>query len=203
MRKILVAAVFPAVALLLAACGSVMTPDQTASKAFDAIKTLDKQTAERYVDYDQLMDFSEGDNLASDDATMKLLIKHFSYKIISTNIIDDKAILKAEITNLDFKPIFDEYVKEAGQMMVSNALAKGGDNVTDDQLRLKMQDLFQTLLNISNAKQITVTVEFTMTKEQDGWQIEPNDALQDAVFGGLSGEIRNMVKQGQKLPGAD
>ncbi|MDP4109545.1 MAG: hypothetical protein Q8878_05895 [Bacillota bacterium] len=192
-------ALFMITAFLFSAsgCEKELTPSQTIEAAFGAVKTLDREAATEYIDYDKLMDYSEGDDLSPNDEAAGLLVNNLSIKIVSEERNAENAKVTAEITNLYLKPVFDEYVKEAVKLVLNNV------SNSQDSLKVQneMQELFISLLKKAGQK-TTAKVQISLEKKKGGWMIEYDDALQDAVFGGLPSEIRSLVKQGEVYVGS-
>ncbi|GEM_PF-6800888 len=194
MKKTMAALMAAILIFTLSGCEKPMTPGQTVSKMLDAVKALDRETAAFYIDYDRLMDYSEGDNLSDTDETTRLLVANLSYKILSEEQNENTATVKAEITNLDLKPVFSEYVKEAVQLIFDNALSSQGGDGSEEDLREKMQTVFIELLK-KQSETTTAAVDLSLVRENNVWKVRMDDALQDAVFGGLSETIRTLVEE--------
>ena len=71
--------------LVFTACRSE-TPEQAVTNALNAVKNLDKDTAQKYFSYDELFNRnSESDELVKDEENIKLIFNKLSFKVISSS----------------------------------------------------------------------------------------------------------------------
>jgi hypothetical protein len=174
-------------------CSANETPEQAVSKALTAVKELDKATIQKYFGEEDLINKEETEEeldhkaeieMLDDEDNFKLFVKNISFEILSSNIKDDKATVTAKITNIDMKPIFREYMRQAFSIAMSEAFF--GDNEQDDEeLQKEMEQIFIDLLSDEENKKVTSTVEIKLSKDKNSWKIDADDVLLDAILGGF------------------
>jgi hypothetical protein len=193
MKKILSLFCMFVIILMLVSCGANETPEQAVSNALTAVKNLDKETTQKYFGDEDLINKEETkkesenkteNKMLEDEENIKLFVKKLSFEILSSNIKDGKATVKAKITNIDMKPIFREYIKKAFSIAMSEAFL--GDNEQDnEELQKEMEQIFIDLLSNEENKMVTSTVEIKLIKNGNSWRIEADDKLLDAILGGF------------------
>lgn len=195
MKKLLSYLLILMLMLTLVGCGGE-SAEQAVKNTFDAIKLNDRETASKYINYDELLNVGESGeaSLAEMDEESQemaeLILKHFDYKIISSTEKGDTAIVTAEITNVDMKTIMASFISEAF------ALAFSG--MDEEQMAEEMSNKFTELINREDNETVTKTVDLNLTKDGDSWKIDMSDEAGDAIFGGmitLAQEMSNAFSQ--------
>lgn len=172
--------------LTLVGCGDKgETPEQAVTNALNAIKSLDEETANKYFAYEELMGTEdESQEIIENQENTKLLVEKISFKIISSSIDGNNATVKTEITNLDLKAIFEEYLQQAMEFALSNALA-GNVATTDEELAKQMEQMLIDLIKREDNVMATSTIDIKLTKNGTSWTLDMDEPLQDAILGGL------------------
>ncbi|QHI72924.1 DUF5105 domain-containing protein [Aminipila terrae] len=177
MKKFLIIFLCLFIVLTTVGCGGEK-PEQAVKSMLDAVKAANQEAAEKYIDYDKLTDQEEDGSFASkNEEIYKLILKNLNYKILSSSEDGDKATVKAEITNIDMKPIMDK--------MFSDAIALAFSGLSDEQLEQKFNKNFEKLINNKDNKTITNTVTITLNKKDNHWKIDVSDELANAISGNL------------------
>jgi hypothetical protein len=170
----------------LTACGGE-SPEQAVSNALSAVKEMNMKTASKYLDYNKLMNegesSEESDNVNS-DVMMKLILKKFDYKVISSSTDANSATVKVEITNTDMSKIIADFFPEMFGLAFSG--------LSKEQLDDKYLEIFTNLMNRPDNKIITKTVEIKLTKNDKSWEVGMSDELADAIYGGMLTAADNM-----------
>jgi len=160
-------------------------PEAAVEKALKAVKSLDEETMNQY--------FSQWDGFVGSNAeapalkdveALKQIFGSIEYKIVSASTDGDKAVVTTEITALDLKPIFGEFLQQSIALSMSQAFAK--DNpMSDEELEKQINQMLIDLLKKEDNAKVTSTVELSLAKHENSWKIQPNEAFGNAVFGGL------------------
>ncbi|QIB68562.1 DUF5105 domain-containing protein [Aminipila butyrica] len=179
MKKIFSVFLVSIIAISLVGCGGE-SPEQAVKNALGAIKNMDTKTASKYLDYEELMNRSEAGEAAMDadsEAMAKLMLENLEYKIVSSEVDEDSAIVKTEITNTDMSKIMADFFPQLFGLAFSG--------LSEDQLGDKTMEIFTNLMNRTDNKTVTNTVDIKLSKDENSWKIDANDELTDAIFGGL------------------
>lgn len=188
MKKIFVLFLVLTLTAGLTGCGGE-SPEQAVKNALDAVKNMNKETASKYLDYNELI--SEGS--ASEDATeedadseamMKLILNNLDYKIVSSTIDGDSAIVETEITNIDMSNVMADFIPEVFGLAFSG--------LSEDELNVKYMDIFTNLMNRKDNKTVTNTVKIQLSKADGSWNIDMSDELADAILGGIISATQDM-----------
>ncbi|MHC1724213.1 MAG: DUF5105 domain-containing protein [Aminipila sp.] len=173
----------------LVGCGGE-SPEKAVENALNAVKNMNKELASKYLDYDELMskgEFSEDtttEDNADSEAIMKLILKNLEYKVISSNIDGESAIVETEITNVDMSKIMADFISE----MFGGAFS----GVSEEQVNDKCLELFTNLINKPDNKMVTNTVKIKLLKDDTNWKIDMSDELADAILGGMISASKDM-----------
>ncbi|HHV58770.1 MAG TPA: DUF5105 domain-containing protein [Clostridiaceae bacterium] len=191
--------IFIIILLVLAAatgCGKkAETPEQAVINALTAVKNMDRETAGKYFEFDDLF---EGDTVAEDDEfmeneeTLKLIFNKLSFKVLSSSKAgNDAATVKVEITNIDMGIIMQEFFPQMFALALSNAFA-GENAISDEELNEQMKQIYTDLLKREDNQMKTSTVEVMLYSHENSWKIDANDEFRNAILGGMVAAIEEM-----------
>lgn len=178
--------------LMATACGnSGETPEKAVTNALNAVKNFDKDTAQKYFDYNELFsNNSETDELIGEEHA-RLVFGKLSFKVLSSSKEGDTATVKTEITNIDMADVMVEYFRQAMALALENAFI--GDNTwSEEETNSQMEQILIDLLKRDDNKTKTSTVDIKLSKHDDNWKIDINEELRDAVFGGIISMTKDM-----------
>lgn len=169
----------------LAACGTSRPSAQ--SVAEDAIKALQKADLNAMQEtWDETM--IEEDVFEDEQAQILLntLTKNLTYKVLSAeeNESDGTAVVSMEFTNVDMAPAIEDAFQEIFQKALSSAF-QGGQEPTEEEMIKTLVQAITDAANQEDAKMITLSAEVPLELVEDQWQIQPDDAILDAMFGGI------------------
>ncbi|MDF2656120.1 MAG: hypothetical protein K0R19_2594 [Bacillota bacterium] len=182
MKKMLSYLLILIMVLALVGCGGE-SAEQAVKNTFDAIKSNDRETASRYIDYDELLNVGESGEASlgeMDEESQKmaeLILKHFNYKIISSKEEGDTATVTAEITNVNMQTIMASFISEAFSLAFSG--------LNEEQMAEEMSNKFTELINREDNETVTKTVDIALTKDGDSWKVDMSEEAGDAIFGGM------------------
>lgn len=173
------------ISVLASPCYGETAPDLVVTEALNALKEMDLETALRYFrDADPtgeftLEDFSE---VEPTEEPWRMLFENLEFNVLSTSTLADgqEAIVRTEITNLDLQRIMQLQVKLM-MILYMEASFSGQAEPTDEEL----QHLFLGLLRGYDGKKRTATVDVRLEMEDGDWFIWADEALLDAIFGGM------------------
>lgn len=175
-------------ATCLVACGGP-TPEQQAETAvntcLNALKAGDLETAAKYLDDADVtsVDDTDEDSMVNSVIMEKIFAK-LEHKILSTQKIDDNTVtVKAEITNLDMKPVFTEFFTQALQYALGSAFSENPPS--EEETNEEMTKIFDTCISKEDLATVTKEVEIKVVKTEDQWILQSSDLLSDALLGGL------------------
>ena len=184
--------------LSLAACGSGRASAQEVTEqGLAALRDLDVLALPQYwntdgLNLDDLGDLTQAgeevDLSAEDTAALaQAMTRHLSWQVISAQ--EDPgagtASVTVSLTNLDMAPVVGQFLQEAFSDALSSALQADGQQPTEEEM---IQQYLQTLTDLLNQEGLdtrTTTVEVPLTLVDGQWKITPDEAVVDALLGGL------------------
>ena len=133
---------------------------------------------DKYVDYNSLIDIPALGNLEGADSTDndKILYEDLKWNIKKIEKNEEEAKIEVEITNKNYKNIFQNFTKKVVQKILNN------EKPSDEEAG---QYLMEELKN-KEVGQTTTTQEITIRKEKGKWKVVVDENLQNAIFPGLS-----------------
>lgn len=188
MKRVLSLFLLIPLVLFLAGCGGEgvtakkgETAEQSVKKALDAIKAADTEAASKYIDYNKIVNAGSTKTLDSEDEKKseemaKMTFKNIQYKILESSEEEKTAVVKTEITNLDMNNVMTGFISQLFPLAFSG--------LDEEQLEAKSFEIFTNLVS-SETKTVTKTVDINLSKGEEGWKIAGDDALADALTGGL------------------
>ncbi len=180
--------------LLNVACSKGETAEQATINALNAVKTLDKDILNKYMNYNDLVETSEDSNDQESEEHVKKIFENLEYEIISSEEKENEAVVNVEITNIDMEKVMGETMKSALAEAFSQAFSSIGEQQSDEE----NEDMFNEYFNnaIENNKDFKAinTVDIKLTKVDGQWKINMDSDLQNALMGNLL-KIANQFKE--------
>ncbi|HLR20494.1 MAG TPA: DUF5105 domain-containing protein [Tissierellaceae bacterium] len=159
------------------------TPEEAVENALTAIKELDIETAEKYFDYDDLIEEYEDEDMEIDilesEEDIKPVFANLEFEILSSEVGEDTAIVETEITNINMETIMDEYIEQSFSLAMENIFEE------DENLEEEIKEIFIELIERNDNELVTSTVDINLRRIEDSWEIDMDDELADAITGGL------------------
>jgi hypothetical protein len=189
MKKIILLLISTLLVFTLVACSSKETPKEVVEKGITAIKDLDIVQIQKYFDTDDISDENDifGDDFEVEDMEIfKLMTKNISYEVVNVNIDGEVAIVKAKITNIDMAVVMREYITQALALAFGQI---GQSEIDEEEMQKQMEDLLVELLSKEDNEMITTQVDITLNDVDGVWKIDLDDALTNALFGGLTSVV--------------
>lgn len=126
---------------------------------------------------------------------MNALFDKLQYKIISAQQIDkNTVVVKTEITAVNMKTVLGQWVREVLQVSLSEVTKPQSEKMSEDQKQKVYEDKFVEIANRESSQSVTNTIDITVEKAQNVWTVKSDDALVNAMFGGLKDAIDEMNK---------
>lgn len=154
------------------------SPARALEEMFRNLKAGKMSDIDKYVDYNSLIDIPALGNLEGADSTDndKILYEDLKWNIKKIEKNEEEAKIEVEITNKNYKNIFQNFTKKVVQKILNN------EKPSDEEAG---QYLMEELKN-KEVGQTTTTQEITIRKEKGKWKVVVDENLQNAIFPGLS-----------------
>ncbi len=178
------------------ACSKGETAEQATANALSAIKTLDKESLSKYMDYNDLVESNEDGNVEKAeeaDEQLKKIFENLDYKIVATDEKENEAVVKAEITNVDMEKVMGEVIKSAFAEAFSQAFTSSEEQQSDNESEQVINEYFSQAIEENKDSKVVNTVDIKLTKVDGQWKINMNDELQNALMGNML-RIANQLK---------
>lgn len=181
---------------LLSACGAKSeTPETAVTNALNAVKALDTATMQKYFNQDdQIINLSDDETMSdSDKVFLEAIIKDLSFEIISSSVDGDKATVSVTITNTDMNEIFAQFMQLSFQDAFQYAFLPEEQRPSEEEIDQLYMQHFQDLMAQEDNPSVTTNIDISLTKAENSWIINGDEALLDAIFGGLVSTMQNMA----------
>lgn len=154
------------------------SPARALEEMFRDLKAGKMSDIYKYVDYNSLIDIPALGNLEGADSADndKILYEDLQWNIKKIEKNEEEAKIEVEITNKNYKNIFQNFTKKVVQKILNN------EKPSDEEAG---QYLMEELKN-KEVGQTTTTQEITIRKEEGKWKVVVDENLQNAIFPGLS-----------------
>ena len=171
----------------LAACGTSRPSAQSVTEdAIQAVQAADLASLQQYWGGEMLDEETLG--LKGEDAELlTALTKNLTYKVVSAEEDESAgtAVVSVEFTNTDMAPVMGDLVQSLIGDAFQYAFLPEDQQPTDEELSEQYMQKFTELLNAEDLTTKTTSVEIPLTLVEDQWQVTPDEAIVDAMFGGL------------------
>lgn len=180
--------------LLSVACNKGETAEQATINALNAVRTLDKDTLSKYLNYNDLVKTNEDSNDQESEEQVKKIFENLEYKIVSSEEKDTEAIVKVDITNIDMEKVMGEAMKNALAEAFSQAFSSIGEQKSEEENEDMFSEQFNQALENNKGSKVINTVDIKLTKVDGHWKINMDSDLQNALMGNLLG-VANQLKE--------
>ena len=172
------------IAIIVGIVYFIKTPYYTLIKAFDAMKSEDISTINKYVSYDDLMNSVIGNLNVGEEMTEfeKNCFSDFSFKINTVKVEGDIAIVNIDTTNKNFRNAITKWSQSIYQKFIN------GEEISNEE-GIK---LLNNCLKDESIGTITTNEDITLTRVDGKWIIKVDEGLKDAIFPGIS-EVVNSI----------
>ncbi len=172
--------------LSMTGCSQTKKAEKAVENMLDALQNYDLERAQEYMDV-EAMEESVGSDDESSEEFMRIIFEDMEYEILSSEQIDDETVeVSVEVTTIDMTKFMQSYFAKALEFAFSNL------DATDEETEAKMEELMQECLEDTRDERITQEAVATVVKGDDGWKVESDDALINAMLGGLPEATKNL-----------
>lgn len=186
--------------LSLAACGARTSAQETTEKGLEALRDWNVLALPQYWNTDglSLEDLESFGQVSQDLESLGLsledvaglagpMTRHLSWQVISAqeDAAAGTATVTVALTNLDMAPILGQFLQTALGDALGSAFLSQDQQPTQEEL---LQQYLQTLTDLLNQEDLdtkTTTVDVSLTLVDGQWKITLDEALLDALTGGL------------------
>ena len=178
MKKLLIVVLSVTMLFSITSCRQkVESPQEVSQKVLKAVSKLDVITLSRYLEVEKSkedfdIDFSDFDR--SDLKKAKLLLKHFDYEILSVTEAENKATVKTNITNIDLKYVFSQYVRQA----IGLSISESNKEVREE----KLDAALIKILEEDNIDLVTMEIDLKLNKIEDKWKVSLNETIKNTLL---------------------
>lgn len=184
----------------LAACGARTSAQETTEKGLEALRDWNVLALPQYWNTDGLSlgDLESFGQVSQDLESLGLsledvaglagpMTRHLSWQVISAqeDAAAGTATVTVALTNLDTAPILGQFLQTALGDALGSAFLSQDQQPTQEEL---LQQYLQTLTDLLNQEDLdtkTTTVDVSLTLVNGQWKITLDEALLDALSGGL------------------
>lgn len=193
--KVIVAiTVILSILLSLAACSPSSKAESAVKGMFRALKKLDFDAAEKYVDV-SAFNLSELGNDLSPQVQMvaKYLLGKMTYEIVSTEEINDNNVkVTVKVRALDLMPVLGRFGTEYVKYTLSYAFSS--PKPSEKEINEKIEQIIKEIVADGDLNYTTTEVTLDVVQENGKWRIASGKTLLDALFGGVSGALKTIAE---------
>lgn len=196
---------------ILASCASDTDDGETAEEAVEnalnAIKAEDEESIEEYFNFDELIEeygeidiFTNGEDNNLEDIEGDLeeieervesldignIYEKLEFEILSSKEQADTALVETKIRNIDMGELIGRYMSEVFALAMENLYEK------DENYEEKVEELLSDILESEDIDLVTSTVDISLIKEDNNWEITMDKELADAITGGFFTMIESL-----------
>lgn len=183
MRKIEILLLVLLISLNVACSSSKLeTAEQATTNVLAAIKTLDQDTINKYMNYNDLVEQSEADN---NGFQTKKIFENLEYKIVSSDEKENEAIIEVELTNIDMEKVMGDVMKNAIAEVFSQAFTSESKQLSEEENQQKMNRFLEEAIANNKDSKVTNTVDIKLNKVDGQWKINADELFLNAVTGNM------------------
>ena len=165
------------------------SPARVLEQMLRDLKTGNFQQVQQYVDYKELADIPAlgTDEENTEDKVIsendKLFYEDLQWSIKNIEKNGNEAKRELEITNKNYKTIFQNYTKKVIQKLFNN------ESTSEEEMEKYLMEEFKN----ENIDQITTTQTVTVQKQDGKWKVVVDENLRNAIYPGLTEAIEALT----------
>lgn len=180
--------------MCLIGCNEVKEAEDTLNSVVTVLQAGDFEKADRYINNTDSHISAERFGYYRDEAELrKVIFSRLSYKINSAEKIDsDRVKMNVEFTNVNMKNVLNNAASELFSILDIDMFSIFEKERTDDKESMSSEELENTVTKLiaegiqgEKAGTVTNTVDVNAVKTDEGWKIDADDTVTDAMAGGL------------------
>lgn len=156
--------------------------ENAVNDTFTALKSANPENANKYIDYDSLIAGFDPILVETKSDTSneikRRLFQDIKWTVENIEINGDEAIVIVEVTNLNFKTIVTNWMKQ----IVS--ISSNGTVITNEIALDELKNMFSQYTETK-----TILKKVKLIKYENKWYIELNEDFRDLVFPGIDSVI--------------
>lgn len=164
--------------LSLTGCGP--SADSTVKTFFESLQKGDMTAADKCFNPGTSESKTFKFDNKEEEKITKLIFSKIKYEIVSTKENDKDAVVKTKVTAPDLMTITGKMVSELLPKIYQDALS-GKESDTDKMT----EQYFINSLSASDVTTVTTEVDIKLVKTKDGWLMQSDDNLLNAISGNL------------------
>lgn len=178
----------------LAGCNEVKEAEDALNSVVTALQAGDFEKADRYINNTDSHISAERFGYYRDEAELrKSIFSRLSYKINSSEKVDnDRVKMNVEFTNVNMENVLNNAALELFSILDIDMFSILEKERTYDKESMSGEELENTVTELiaegiqgEKAGTVTNTVDVNAVKTDEGWKIDADDAVTDAMAGGL------------------
>lgn len=165
------------------------SPARVLEQMLRDLKIGNFQKVQQYVDYKQLADIPAlgTDEENTEDKVIsendKLFYEDLQWSIKNIEQNGDEAKIELEITNKNYKTIFQNYTKKVIQKLFNN------ESTSEEEMKIYLMEEFKN----ESVDQVTTTQTVTVQKQDGKWKVVVDENLRNAIYPGLTEAIEALT----------
>lgn len=203
--KIILIVVLAVILVAALVCGgyflTIKLQEKSALKAvnsmFTALKTGNEEEIKQYINIEDLKgeetesEEESSDSIIDDEEMTKAMMQNLNYEVVSTSTKINNCTVKLNVSNKDFKTVFQNYISQVFALAFSSAF--GG--MKEEEMDAKLEQYFIDQYNSESLSTATNEVTLSMRKEKGKWNIDyDKDQLLNSIIPGYS-EVMQSLEQ--------
>ncbi len=185
MKKITIFLVAVCLCFSVSGCSTGAKPQSVVNKFFKAVKDCNSEDLKSTVHSAEGDKVVDGDMFADD--TYKEIFKEnakmIKYKINSTTINGDSAVLKVDCTYGDASEVFGIALKSYMQKALSTAFSS--NKTSEDETQKILSEEIQAAVKSTPLKTVTKEIDITCNKVDGKWLIASDDNLANIILANM------------------
>lgn len=193
--KVIVAiTVILSILLSLAGCSPSSKAESTVKGMFRALKKLDFDAAEKYVDVNAFNLSELGNDLSPQvKLVASCLLSKMTYEIVSTEEINDNIVkVTVKVRALDLMPVLGRFGADYLKYTLSYAFTS--PKPSEKEINEKVEQIIKEIVADGDLKYSTTEVTLEVVQENGKWRVASGKTLFDALFGGVSGALKTIAE---------
>lgn len=162
--------------------------EDAVTNAFNALKTFDKETISKYMDYNSIT-FTDEDGEGA-DKNNKMFLSNLSFKILSSQQTQNGVRVDVEITNTNLQKVFTDYISKYIADQFSITVGETTESTEDPQV--KADRMLAEIYESEKDNTVTTNVTLSLEKKDGNWNIIVDEPLRAALFGNLGSALDNI-----------
>lgn len=194
LKKITAIIMVLVMSLSLSGCNEEKKAEEALNQTMSALQKGDFLKAGGYIaDTSALTGNAAFDTYKDNNDFTGAIFSKLTYSVNSVEKTDSSNVkINATVSNVNMGNVISNAIGEIFTLALSNAFAPEEEQMSDEQMQNKMAELIAEGINAEDAEIVSKTVDVNVIKTDDGWKIDADEEVVDAVTGGLLTVAENM-----------